>query len=179
MYICSMLTTQQSLKQLFSRRGWHKNSGINGSTARVYKMRYSESKLELETQMKILEACGFKLIKEMQWKEEVDQEQLKMNLTEKLRRENAFWSFDKTSFLKISDDILIEKVLLHLDIDDINTLFGLFPRERIRVIWKESMLSQEPMYHQLNRLYAFLFFDIKNPDRYIRGFMNKRYKSII
>ena len=174
-----MLTTQQSLEKLLRRRGWHKNSGLNESTARVYKMRYFENTLELETQMKILEACGFKLIQEMQWKEVVDHVQLKMNLTKKLVREKVFWSFDQPSSFEISDNILIQKVLLHLDIEDINTLFRLFPEKRIKTIWKECMLSQEPLYHQLNRLYAFLLFNIKNPDRYIRDFMNNRYKSIL
>lgn len=173
-----MLTTEQSLKRLFSRRGWHKGSEINESTARVFKMRYFENKLELETQMRVLKACGFKLKTEMQWEEEVDKEQLRKILTENLKREIVFWSYDQPSLSEISDDILIEKVLLHLDIDDIKLLFLLFPGKKIQSVWKESMLSQEPMYHQLNRLYAFLFFGIKNPDRYIRNFKNKKYSSI-
>jgi hypothetical protein len=173
-----MLTTEQSLKRLFSRRGWHKGSDLNESTARVFKMRYLENKLELETQMKVLKACGYKLKIEMQWEEEVDKEQLRKILTEKLKKENVFWSFDQPSPSEISDDTLIEKVLLHLDIDDIKILFRLFPKNEVQSVWKERMLSQEPMYHQLNRLYAFLFFGIKNPDRYIRDFKNKKYMSI-
>jgi len=141
-------------------------------------MRYLENKLELETQMKILKACGFKLKMEMQWEEDVDKEKLRKILTEKLKQENAFWSFDQPFLSEISDDTLIEKVLLHLDIDDIKLLFRLFPGKEIKSLWKETMLSQEPMYHQLNRLYAFLFFGIKNPDKYIRDFKNKRYSLI-
>jgi len=56
----------------------------------------------------------------------------------------------------------------YLDIDDIINLFKLYPKQKIRQVWKEKILVQEPMYHGINRLYAFLFFDIKNPDRYIR-----------
>ena len=37
--------------------------------------------------------------------------------------------------------------------------------------------SQEPMYHGLNRLYAFMLFGLKNPDRYIRDYKNKLFKS--
>jgi hypothetical protein len=173
-----MLTTEQSLRRLFSRRGWHKGSELNESTARVFKMRYFENKLELETQMKVLKACGFKLKTEMQWEEEVDREQLRINLIDKLRKENVFWSFDQSSLSEISDDVLIEKVLLYLDIDDIKLLFRLFPVKKIQPVWKDSMLSQEPMYHQLNRLYAFLFFGIQNPDKYIRDFKNKKHSSI-
>ena len=170
------MTTQESLIRLFNKRGWHKNSGMNGSTARVYKMRFFDNKLEMETKMKILEACGYKIIQEMQWEKEIDIEQEKMNLIDNLLRENAFWSYDQSSGLKISDEILIEKALLHLDIDDINTLFLLFPKKKIRNIWKNKMLSQEPMYHQLNRLYSFLYFGIKNPDRYIENYLNHRFK---
>jgi hypothetical protein len=171
------MTTEQSLKTLFSRRGWHKNSGINESTARVYKKRFLEKRLEMETQIKILESCGYKIIQEMQW--EVKREPLKMrnHLIEKIKMESAFWSFDSTSLYEISDEMLIEKVLLHLDIDDVNLLFKLFQKREIMKIWKEKILSKEPMNHQLNRLYLLLYFDIKDPDRYIRNYLNRKQKT--
>jgi len=173
-----MLTTDQSLKRLFSRRAWHKNSGINESTARVCKKRYFENRLEIETQMKILEACGFRLIKVMQWEEQLDCDMLKMKLIDRLKDENTFWSFDRTPDADVPDEVLIEKTLLYLDIKDINNLFSLFSEEKIRKIWKDRMLSQEPMYHQLNRLYAFLYFNIKDPDRYIRDYIYKKHRLI-
>jgi hypothetical protein len=172
------MTTEQSLQKLFSKRAWYKDSGIKESTARVYKKRFLENKLETKTRIKILKACGFKLVQEMQWEEQTDHEQIKNALSDMLHRENAFWSYDPSSTSHIPDDKLIEMVLLHLDIDDINSLFRLFNKKRIKTIWKEKMLSQEPFYHGLNRLYAFLFFNIKDPDRYIREMTNKRYQSI-
>jgi hypothetical protein len=105
-------------------------------------------------------------------------EELHKILIKKLQLEKAFWSYENNVKL-LSDDILISKVLLHLDIDDIKVLFQLFPKRKIQKVWKEKMLSQEPMYHGLNRLYSFLLFDIKNPDKYIRDFKNKRLKSKI
>jgi hypothetical protein len=173
-----MQTTNKSLEKLFSRRGWHKNSGINGSTARVYKKRYAERGLEMETRIKILEACGYKVVQEMMWEDNKKEERIKSELIQKLHEEKAFWSYSKSSIIQIPDELLIEKVLLHLDIDSLSSLFSLFPKKMIRNIWKEKMLSQEPVYHQLNRLYAFMYFDIINPDRYIRDFKNKKYKSI-
>lgn len=105
--------------------------------------------------------------------------ELHNNLIEKLCREQAFWSYDLSGINNITDDTLIAKVLLHLDIEDIKILFQIYPKKKIQSVWKEQMLSQEPMYHGLNRLYSFLFFNIKNPDRYIRDYKNKRYKSLI
>jgi hypothetical protein len=106
-------------------------------------------------------------------------EQIHKGLINKLHQEHAFWSYNNDDISKISDDALIAKVLLYLDIDDILVLFKLYPRRNIQNVWKDKMLAQDPMYHGLNRLYALLFFNIKHPDRYIRDYKNKRYKSVI
>jgi hypothetical protein len=109
----------------------------------------------------------------------VDNKQLRSRLEKKLIEENAFWSYDKSSIVIIPDDVFIEKVLLHLDIEDVQALFSIFPKKKIQKVWQECVLSQEPLYHNLNRLYAFLLFDIKDPDRYIRFYKNKHIKSIV
>jgi len=61
------MTTDEALKQLFSQRGWHKGTGFNESSARSYKNSFSKGKLVMETKIKILKACGFKLVQEMNW----------------------------------------------------------------------------------------------------------------
>jgi hypothetical protein len=109
----------------------------------------------------------------------VDNKQLRKRLEKKLIAENAFWSYDKSSILVIPDNVFIEQVLIHLDIEDVQSLFSLFPKRQIQKIWQDSVLSCEPLYHNLNRLYAFLLFDIKHPDRYIRYYKNKHIKSIV
>lgn len=106
-------------------------------------------------------------------------EDIYKELVSKLHGEHAFWSYENDNISHVSDESLIANVLLHLDIDDSLLLFKLYPRRKIQQVWKDKMLAQEPMYHGLNRLYAFLFFNIKHPDRYIRDFKNKRYKSLI
>ena len=53
----------------------------------------------------------------------VKNDQLRKGLEKKLHEEKAFWSYDKSSIVIIPDDVLIEKVLLHLDIEDIQILF--------------------------------------------------------
>ena len=172
------MTTDQSLQKLFSKRAWHKNSGIRESTARIYKKRFLENKLELETKIRILKTFGFNLVQDMNWEENINPLQIRMDLLKKLQQVNAFWFYDPLTVSGISDETVIEKVLELLDIGEIQLLFQIYPSKEIKRVWKDKMLRQEPMFHNLNRLYAFLFFDIKDPDRYIRNYIRSRNESI-
>jgi hypothetical protein len=67
----------------------------------------------------------------------------------------------------LDDDRLIEKVMLHLDIEDINSLFGIYPKSKIKKVWQTRLCPLEPYYNGLNRLIAYIYFDIKKPDKYI------------
>jgi len=109
----------------------------------------------------------------------VDNKQLRNKLKKKLIKENAFWSYDKSSIVIIPDDVLIEKVLLHLDIEDVQALFYLFPKNEIKKVWQDVVLPRDPLYRNINKLYAFMFFNIEHPDRYIRYYKNKYIKSIV
>ena len=172
-----MMTTDESLQRLFSKRGWYREAGIPEGTARACKKRFLEGRLELETRIRILQSCGFRVAREMQWEDNRKPEKERLSLENKLRKLNAFWSYDLPANLDIPDEVLIEKVLLYLDMDEISTLFRLFDRKAIKKVWVERILSQEPMYHAQNRLYAFLLFGIRDPDRYIRDRVNKRLKQ--
>ena len=109
----------------------------------------------------------------------MDNKQLRNKLKKKLIKENAFWSYDKSSIVIIPDDVLIEKVLLHLDIEDVQALFYLFPKNEIKKVWQDVVLPRDPLYRNINKLYAFMFFNIEHPDRYIRYYKNKYIKSIV
>ena len=100
-------------------------------------------------------------------------------LFRRLQKEKAFWSYDPTSvsLQNMDDDMLIEKVMLHLDIDDINRLFILYPKARIKKVWRTRLCPLDPYYNALNRLYAYLYFDIRNPDRYIKSQCIKHRKE--
>lgn len=82
----------------------------------------------------------------------MDNKQLRKRLEKNLIKENAFWSYDKSSIVVIPDDVLIEKVLLHLDIEDVQALFSMFPKKEIKKVWQEVVLPREPLYHNINRL---------------------------
>jgi hypothetical protein len=109
----------------------------------------------------------------------VDNKLLRKRLEKKLIEEHAFWSYDKSSIVIIPDDVLIEKVLLHLDIEDVQALFYLFPKKEIKKVWQDVVIPRDPFYRNINKLYAFLFFNIEHPDRYIRYYKNKYVKSIV
>jgi hypothetical protein len=71
---------------------------------------------------------------------------LKIQLVNKLIMNRVFWSYADIKADDISDDILIEKVLIYLDIEDINSLFLLYPSKTIREIWIKEILIQDPFY---------------------------------
>jgi hypothetical protein len=103
---------------------------------------------------------------------------LKVQLVDKLIMNRVFWSYADIKSDDISDDILIEKVLIYLDIEDINSLFLIFPYKTIREIWIKEILIQDPFYHSLNLLLAFLYFHIKSPEKYIQKIIHRNILSL-
>lgn len=99
-------------------------------------------------------------------------------LSNKLIQGKRFWSFNMPMDMEITDDILIEKSLIYLDIEDINRLFVLFPAKKIKNIWLQRLVIQGEYYYKLNRLLAWLYFDIKNPDKYIKKITNQHFKKL-
>jgi len=94
----------------------------------------------------------------------------------KLVSKNRFWTFDLSKGAVISDDILIEKTLIYLDIDDINLLFELYPYKKIKQVWLERIAIQGAFFAQLNKLLAWMYFGIKNPEKYLKRIENKHLK---
>ena len=58
------------------------------------------------------------------------QQNMRDELFRKLKEENCLWSYDVSKMEAISDDALIEHVMLYLDIPDIDKLFLLFAYKR-------------------------------------------------
>ena len=98
-----------------------------------------------------------------------------------LQKEHAFWSYDPASvtLARIGDDFLIEKVLYHLDWEDIMRLFEIYPKTQIKEVWKNSLCPLGQYFGRMNYFYAAVLFDIKNPERYIRIQKNKFIKNKI
>ena len=94
-------------------------------------------------------------------------------LSKKLIERNSFWSHQMLHDDLVPDEILIEKTLIYLDIDDINKLFDLFPYRKIKEVWRNRLVIQGDYYRSLNKLLAWMYFDIKNPDLYIKTCMSQ------
>lgn len=98
-----------------------------------------------------------------QYKESVREE-----LCEKLKQAHAFWSYDEVTMGNLPDEMLIEKVFVHLDMDDIAKLFELFPKKFIQKVWRENMAVQGEYLFDLNVMIALYFFHIRKPEAYLR-----------
>lgn len=98
---------------------------------------------------------------------------LKIILIRQLIKEKVFWSYENPESKMISDELLVEKVIVHLDMKEINMLFKLYDKNFILKAWKSGLPAMEPEYHSLNRMIAMVYFDIKHPDRFIKYYVNK------
>jgi hypothetical protein len=110
----------------------------------------------------------------------MDKQKVKSDLLQALKKMNAFWSYNAADVSEkaVGDEMFIEKSLIHLDIADLKKLFFLFPYKKIREVWKNQLCIQEPYYHGLNTMLAYLYFDIKNPDRYLKTISKRNFKSL-
>ena len=106
---------------------------------------------------------------------------IKRLLFRHLKKEHAFWSYDPASVTlsRMEDDFLIEKVLYHLDWDDIMKLFEIYPKTHIKEVWKNKLCPLGNYFDKMNILYAAVLFDIKNPKRYIKIQGNRYLKNKI
>ncbi|MBR1800084.1 MAG: hypothetical protein IJ767_01105 [Bacteroidaceae bacterium] len=104
----------------------------------------------------------------------MSRQELKQDLMTQLKQEKCFWSFNKASVQDIPDDVLIEKVLVYLDLKDIDKLFSLYSFKRVKQVWLNELVPQQEYYHTLNRFLAWWYFGIKKPDAYLKA-MNTRH----
>jgi len=109
-----------------------------------------------------------------------NKQKIKNNLLVSLKKLNAFWSYNAADISEktISDELFIEKSLIHLDIPELKDLFLLFPQKKIKEVWKNQLCVQEPYYHETNTMLAYLYFDIKNPDKYLKTISKTNLKSL-
>ncbi len=95
--------------------------------------------------------------------------EIKNNLLDKLKAANCFWSYSLDSWDKATDEQLIEKTLIYLDLAEINQLFTLYGYKKVKQVWLHRMVAQGTYFRTLNRFFAWYYFGIKNPDVYLKS----------
>lgn len=103
---------------------------------------------------------------------------MKSDLLGKLKQEHCFWSFNEESINDIPDDMLIEKTLLYLDLDEIDLLFQIYPYRKVKQVWLERLVPQEEYLYSLNRFLAWYYFKAKSPDVYIKSMATRYYNRM-
>ena len=106
------------------------------------------------------------------------QSPIKNKLLAKLKQEHCFWSYAVENISNIPDDILIEKTLLHLDLEDIDQLFKIYSFRKIKRVWLDYLIPQEEYLYTLNRFFAWYYFKVKHPDKYIKSMITRHYNHI-
>ncbi|MDE7073700.1 MAG: hypothetical protein K2O69_01390 [Odoribacter sp.] len=104
---------------------------------------------------------------------------IKSDLLEKLKQEHCFWSFNEDSIKEISDDILIEKTLIYLDMEEIKQLFTIYPFKKVKRVWLETLIPQGSYLYTLNRFLAWYFFKAKKPDAYIKAMETRHFNALL
>ncbi|OFY41780.1 MAG: hypothetical protein A2X18_09930 [Bacteroidetes bacterium GWF2_40_14] len=103
----------------------------------------------------------------------------KTELLEQLLNAKALWSYANVSVENIPDDELIEKVFIYLDLNEISKIFELYSRDYIRKVWREKLAIQGDYLFNLNVMIALYYFDINQPERYLKRLEREHIKNQI
>ncbi|MBR6369629.1 MAG: helix-turn-helix domain-containing protein [Bacteroidaceae bacterium] len=108
----------------------------------------------------------FLVEKELKGKQMKSKQEKRMQIMEKIKNNGGFWSYSGIPE-HIDDDSVIEASLVHLDLEDLPLLFGIWSKAHIKKVWKERLVSQGNRMNILNYILAVKLFAIQNPDKYI------------
>ena len=97
---------------------------------------------------------------------------IKQHIVELLKAKGAFWSFD-IGDQEPPDSVLMEKGLLFLEFEDMPLLFKLYGWNKLKRFWRENLVSQGEYFSTINWLLAVYFFNIPNPDKYLKRYARK------
>ena len=94
---------------------------------------------------------------------------VKRDLINHLKKANAFWSYQVDAIKDVPDDILVELVMLHLDLDDIDKLFDIYPFKFIKKAWIENVVVLGDRHYELNKFLAWYYFGMKKPRAFVKS----------
>jgi len=107
--------------------------------------------------------------------------EIKHGLLARLKDEYAFWSYEQASVTDsaVSDAQLIALTMRYLDLPQINQLFEIFSRRKIKDAWRKHLVPEGSYMYTLNRFFAWYYFDAKRPDSYLKSLQTRHLNSII
>ena len=88
-------------------------------------------------------------------------------ILEKIKANGGFWSYQGIPE-NLDDDAVIEAALVHLDLEDLPLLFGIWSKAHIKRVWKERLVSQGKRMNIRNYTLGEKFFEIQNPEEYLK-----------
>lgn len=106
--------------------------------------------------------------------------EMKHLLLEKLKEENAFWSYAEESVTadNVDDDHLIAMTLRYLDLPEIKQIFSIFSYKKIKDAWRRLLVPEGEYLYTLNRFFAWYYFRAKNPDAYLKSLETRRINAL-
>ena len=88
-------------------------------------------------------------------------------ILEKIKANGGFWSYQGIPE-SLDDDAVIEAALVRLDLEDLQLLLGIWSKAHIKRVWKEHLVSQGKRMNIRNYTLAEKFFEIQNPEEYLK-----------
>ena len=107
--------------------------------------------------------------RELERKQIESKQEKKQLIMEKIKSNGGFWSYSDIP-KHMDDDSVIEASLVHLDLEDLPLLMGIWSKAHIKKIWKERLVSQGKRMDILNYILAVKLFTIHNPDKYLKRY---------
>ncbi len=110
----------------------------------------------------------------------IQADDIRSRLVSQLKAENCVWSYDLRSVTpeSVRDSQLIALTMRYLDLPEINLLFQLFSKRKIKDAWKELLVPEGEYLYTLNRFFAWYYFDAKRPDAYLKSLETRRLNSL-
>jgi len=183
LYLCSMKNVGQYIESLIKEAGYKQSDIARAIGVPRQLLSYIiAGRRELSMQLALKLESYFNLqegkLLKMQAEATIrNYKQLKKTeLAQQLLKAKAFWSYANVSAQNISDDELIEKVFIYLDLRDIAKLFELYPRNYVQKTWKEKLAVQGDYLFNLNVMIALYYFDIRQPEKYLKKIEREHIK---
>ena len=107
--------------------------------------------------------------------------EIKNTLIEQLRREHAFWSYERESITldTVDDEQLIALTMRYLDLPEINQLFTIFSKRKIKSVWRSLLVPEGDYLYTLNRFFAWYYFKAKSPDAYLKNLQTRYLNNLL